>query len=158
MRRVGLTATLVREDGCEGYVFSLVGPKRYDVPWKELERDHWIATAECVEVRLDLPESMEVEYAVAPAREKHKMASINAKKNEVVSELIKKYPEDKILVIGQYLDQLNDIAKELNAPIITGKTPNGERDQIYKDFREGKSMYWLFQKLQTLQSIYRMLP
>ena len=138
VRRVGLTATLVREDGCEGYVFSLVGPKRYDVPWKELERDHWIATAECVEVRLDLPESIEVEYAVAPAREKHKMASINAKKNEVVSELIKKYPEDKILVIGQYLDQLNDIAKELNAPIITGKTPNSERDQIYKDFREGK--------------------
>ena len=138
VRRVGLTATLVREDGCEGYVFSLVGPKRYDVPWKELERDHWIATAECVEVRLDLPESMEVEYAVAPAREKHKMASVNAKKNEVVCELIKKYPEDKILVIGQYLDQLNDIAKELSAPIITGKTPNGERDQIYRDFREGK--------------------
>ena len=81
---------------------------------------------------------MEVEYAVAPAREKHKMASVNAKKNEVVCELIKKYPEDKILVIGQYLDQLNDIAKELNAPIITGKTPNGERDQIYRDFREGK--------------------
>lgn len=138
VRRVGLTATLVREDGCEGYVFSLVGPKRYDVPWKELEKAHWIATAECIEVRLDLPESKEIEYAVASAREKHKLASVNEIKNSVAKQIIDRYPEDKILVIGQYLDQLNTIAKELKAPIITGKTPNAERDQIYKDFREGK--------------------
>lgn len=138
VRRVGLTATLVREDGCEGYVFSLVGPKRYDVPWKELEKAHWIATAECIEVRLDLPESKEIEYAVASAREKHKLASVNEIKNTVTQQIIERYPEDKILVIGQYLDQLNTIAKELKAPIITGKTPNAERDQIYKDFREGK--------------------
>ena len=137
VRRVGLTATLVREDGCEGYVFSLVGPKRYDVPWKELERDNWIASAECVEVRLDLPGSCEIEYAVAGAREKHKIASQNPDKLAVVSKIINKYQEDKILVIGQYLDQLNQIAKILKAPIITGKTPTAERDKIYGDFRRG---------------------
>ena len=138
VRRVGLTATLVREDGCEGYVFSLVGPKRYDVPWKELERDHWIATAECIEVRLDLPVGREVEYAVAGQREKHRIASENSEKNEVARQIIERYPEDKILVIGQYLSQLNAISKMLGAPIITGKTPNAERDKIYADFRAGK--------------------
>ena len=137
VRRVGLTATLVREDGCEGYVFSLVGPKRYDVPWKELERDNWIASAECVEVRIDLPMSDEIKYAVAGAREKHKIASQNPDKLAVVSQIINKYPEDKILVIGQYLDQLDQIAHLLKAPIITGKTPTAERDRIYGEFRKG---------------------
>ena len=137
VRRVGLTATLVREDGCEGYVFSLVGPKRYDVPWKELERDKWIASAECIEVRVDLPSYKEIDYAVAGAREKHKIASQNPDKLPLVRQIIDKYTEDKILVIGQYLDQLAEIAKELNAPIITGKTPNIERDRIYGDFRKG---------------------
>ena len=138
VRRVGLTATLVREDGCEGYVFSLVGPKRYDVPWKELERDHWIATAECVEVRVDLPEAIEIDYAVATAREKHRIASENPDKLPIVKQIVQKYHEDKILVIGQYLSQLDIIAKELNAPIITGKTPVSVRDKIYGDFRNGK--------------------
>ena len=138
VRRIGLTATLVREDGCEGYVFSLVGPKRYDVPWKELEKSHWIAKAECIEVRLDLPESEEVEYAVAPARTKHRLASENPVKTEVTKEIISRFPEDKILVIGQYLEQLEILSKELKTPIITGKTPNAERDKIYQDFREGK--------------------
>ena len=137
VRRVGLTATLVREDGCEGYVFSLVGPKRYDVPWKELERDNWIASAECIEVRIDLPQSSEIEYAVAGAREKHKIASQNPDKLEIVSQIINKYPEDKILVIGQYLKQLDQIAQLLHAPIITGKTPTAERDRIYGEFRKG---------------------
>ncbi|MBR5402057.1 MAG: DEAD/DEAH box helicase [Treponema sp.] len=137
VRRVGLTATLVREDGCEGYVFSLVGPKRYDVPWKELERDNWIASAECVEVRIDLPEYCEIEYAVAGAREKHKIASQNPDKLGVVTQIINKYQEDKILVIGQYLDQLDQIAQLLKAPIITGKTPTAERDRIYGEFRKG---------------------
>ena len=137
VRRVGLTATLVREDGCEGYVFSLVGPKRYDVPWKELERDNWIASAECIEVRIDLPQSSEIEYAVAGAREKHKIASQNPDKLEIVSQIINKYPEDKILVIGQYLKQLDQIAQLLQAPIITGKTPTAERDRIYGEFRKG---------------------
>ena len=138
VRRVGLTATLVREDHCEGYVFSLVGPKRYDVPWKELERDHWIATAECIEVRIDMPTDKEIDYAVATVREKHKMASQNKEKLPVVEEIINTHPEDKILVIGQYLDQLDEIAKKIGAPIITGKVPNAERDKIYADFRSGK--------------------
>ena len=137
VRRVGLTATLVREDGCEGYVFSLVGPKRYDVPWKELERDHWIATAECVEVRVDLPEAIEIDYAVATAREKHRIASENPDKLPIVKQIVQNHPEDKILVIGQYLSQLDLIAKELKAPIITGKTPVSERDRIYGEFRNG---------------------
>ncbi len=138
VRRVGLTATLVREDGCEGYVFSLVGPKRYDVPWKELERDHWIATAECVEVRVDLPLASEIDYAVANSREKHRISSENPDKLPVVKKIIEKYKDDKILVIGQYLSQLEEIAKILNVPIITGKTPNVQRDLIYKNFRSGK--------------------
>ncbi len=138
VRRVGLTATLVREDGCEGYVFSLVGPKRYDVPWKELERDRWIAAAECIEVRIDLPATQEIEYAVAGTREKHKIASMNPDKLPVVSQIIQTHPDDKILVIGQYLQQLDDIVKMLNCPIITGKTPTAERDRIYNEFREGK--------------------
>ena len=137
VRRVGLTATLVREDGCEGYVFSLVGPKRYDVPWKELERDKWIASAECIEVRIDLPDYKEIDYAVAGAREKHKIASQNPDKLPLVKKIVNKYTQDKILVIGQYLEQLAEIAKELGAPIITGKTPTAERDKIYGDFRKG---------------------
>lgn len=137
VRHVGLTATLVREDGCEGHVFSLVGPKRYDVPWKELERDKWIASAECVEVRLDLDSSKEIEYAVSGSRIKHRIASENPVKTEVVRELVTKYSEDKILVIGQYIDQLQKLSQELNAPIITGKTPNAERDRIYSEFRSG---------------------
>lgn len=138
VRRVGLTATLVREDGCEGNVFSLVGPKRYDVPWKELEKSKWIATAECVEVRFALPLEKELEYAVAPTREKHRIASENPLKIKIVKELVEKYSEDKILVIGQFLFQLDELSKELNAPIITGKTKNAERDKIYGDFRAGK--------------------
>jgi len=138
VRRVGLTATLVREDGCEGHVFSLVGPKRYDVPWKELEKDKWIAKAECIEVKVDLPLNKEIEYAVASSREKHRIASENKDKIEVVQKIISKYDEDKILVIGQYINQLVEIAQLLNAPIITGKTPNLERDRIYDEFRNGK--------------------
>lgn len=138
VRRVGLTATLVREDNCQGYVFSLVGPKRYDVPWKELEHTGWIAKAECVEVRLDLTEDRELEYAVAPPREKHRIASENPVKTRIVRELVEKFTDDKILVIGQYLDQLAEIAEMLKAPVITGKTPNSVRDQIYGDFKSGK--------------------
>ena len=147
VRRVGLTATLVREDGCEGYVFSLVGPKRYDVPWKELEREHWIADAECIEVRIDLPVSSEIDYAVSTAREKHKIASMNIKKLPIVKEIIQKCPDDKILVIGQYVQQLSLIAKELDVPLITGKTPNSERDRIYADFRNGKTKVLVVSKV-----------
>ena len=138
VRRVGLTATLVREDGCEGNVFSLVGPKRYDVPWKDLETSGFIATAECIEVRIDLGEEKEIEYAVADLRKKHRIASENPKKPEFVKMLVEKSPADKILVIGQYLSQLDELSKMLSCPIITGKTPNEERDKIYADFRSGK--------------------
>lgn len=138
VRRVGLTATLVREDGCEGNVFSLVGPKRYDVPWKDLETSGFIATAECIEVRIDLGEEKEIEYAVADLRKKHRIASENPKKPGFVKMLVEKSPADKILVIGQYLSQLDELSKMLSCPIITGKTPNEERDKIYADFRSGK--------------------
>ena len=137
IRRVGLTATLVREDGCEGHVFSLVGPKRYDVPWKDLESSGFIATAECIEVRIDLGEEKEIEYAVSDLRKKHRIASENPKKPEFVKTLVEKSPNDKILVIGQYLSQLDELSKMLGCPIITGKTPNEERDKIYADFRSG---------------------
>lgn len=140
IRRVGLTATLVREDHLEGNVFSLVGPKRYDVPWKDLEQSGFIATAECVEVRIDLPEKKEIEYAVSDLRKKHRIASENPAKFDYVKKIVSKCLEskDKILVIGQYLTQLSELSKILNCPIITGKTPNEERDVIYSDFRNGK--------------------
>ena len=138
VHRVGLTATLVREDGLEGFVFSLVGPKRYDVPWKELERASWIATAECVEVRLDFDDETRLKYSVAGVREKHRIASENRCKIPLVKQLVENFPEDKILVIGQYLSQLDEISKLLEVPIITGKTPSLERDRIYSDFKQGK--------------------
>ncbi len=138
VRRVGLTATLVREDGCEGHVFSLVGPKRYDVPWKDLEQTGFIASAECIELRIDLPESKEVEYAVAEPRKKHRLASENPDKTAYVKALVENSPEDKILVIGQYIEQLQKIADALCCPIITGKTPNAERDEIYGRFRKNE--------------------
>lgn len=138
VRRVGLTATLVREDGCEGHVFSLVGPKRYDVPWKELEQSGWIASAECIEIRLDFPQENEIAYTVASPRQKHRIASENPAKMQIVQELVKRFPNDKILVIGQYLEQLRETAKTLDAPIITGTTPTNDRDKLYNEFRNGK--------------------
>ena len=138
IRRVGLTATLVREDGMEGNVFSLVGPKRYDVPWKDLESSGWIASAQCIEIRLNLSEKTELEYAVAEPRKKHRIASENPKKLEVVQKLVESNPNDKILIIGQYIEQLTQVAKMLSVPLITGKTSNDERDRIYDDFRKNK--------------------
>lgn len=139
VRRVGLTATLVREDGCQGHVFSLVGPKRYDVPWKELEKNGFIASARCIELRVNLPEHLALEYAMASPREKHKIASTNPAKIQVAKDLVEKFSDDKILVIGQYLNQLKEIADLLKVPLITGKTPNAEREKIYEDFRSGKN-------------------
>ncbi|MFP4329819.1 MAG: DNA repair helicase XPB [Spirochaetaceae bacterium] len=138
VRRLGLTATLVREDGHEEDVFSLVGPKRYDVPWKELERKGWIAEANCYELRLDLPESKRVEYAVADKRGKFRISSENPAKLEVVRQLVDNHREDAIMVIGQYLDQLMEVAQLLDAPLITGKTPNKRREEIYGAFRRGQ--------------------
>ncbi|TVR60085.1 MAG: DNA helicase [Spirochaetaceae bacterium] len=139
IRRLGLTATLVREDGRADDVFSLVGPKRYDVPWKELEKKGWIAEAYCHEIRVDLPADKKIPYAVADRREKFRIASENPRKIEITRQLVANHPEDHILVIGQYLDQLAEIASDLDVPIITGKTPNAEREAIYHDFRAGKT-------------------
>lgn len=138
VRRLGLTATLVREDGCEGDVFSLVGPKRYDVPWKDLEAQGWIATARCTEIRVEISPDREIEYAVANQREKYRIASENPAKTPVVNALLARHTGDSVLVIGQYLNQLEEIARHLGAPIITGKTPNIERDRIYGAFRAGE--------------------
>jgi DNA excision repair protein ERCC-3 len=138
VRRLGLTATLVREDGNEGAVFSLVGPKRYDVPWKDLEGQGWIATARCVEIRVGISPDREIEYAVANQREKYRIASENPAKTPVVNALLARHADDAVLVIGQYIDQLEAIAKQLSVPLITGKTPNAERDRIYGAFRSGE--------------------
>jgi len=136
IRRLGLTATLIREDGEEDAVFSLVGPKRYDVPWKDLENQGWIAEALCTEIRLDLPQNLKIPYATAAKREKYRIAAENPLKESVVLQLIENHGEDQILVIGQYLSQLDSLAKLLNAPIITGKTPNAERERIYSSFKK----------------------
>ncbi len=138
IRRLGLTATLIREDGREEDVFSLVGPKRYDVPWKELEQKGWIAEAVCYEIRLDMPHSLRTEYAVADKRAKFRIASENPTKVEAVAQIVENHREDAIMVIGQYLDQLQELSQRLEAPIITGKTPNAKREEIYGAFRAGK--------------------
>ncbi len=137
-RRLGLTATLVREDGREGDVFALVGPKRYDAPWKQLEQQGWIAEAVCQEIRLDLPEDFRGRYSVANRREKFRMASENPDKIQITRQLVEKHAERSILVIGQYLSQLKTISESLGAPIITGQTPNRTRDEMYQLFREGE--------------------
>jgi DNA excision repair protein ERCC-3 len=129
---------LIREDGAEDAVFSLVGPKRYDVPWKDLEGKGWIAEAFCTEIRLDLPEDKKIPYAVASSREKYRIASENPRKEEAVKQLIENHPEDQILVIGQYITQLESLARLLKAPLITGKTPNPQREQIYNAFKRGE--------------------
>ncbi|MBN1649652.1 MAG: DEAD/DEAH box helicase [Spirochaetales bacterium] len=138
MRRLGLTATLVREDGREADVFSLVGPKRYDVPWKELERKGWIAEAYCHEIRIDLDEESRLPYITADKRRKYRIASENPRKTAIAKQLAENHKDDSILIIGQYLAQLGDLAKEFDAPLITGATPNAERERIYADFRSGK--------------------
>ncbi|HUX42884.1 MAG TPA: DNA repair helicase XPB [Rectinemataceae bacterium] len=139
VRRLGLTATLVREDGREEDVFSLIGPKRYDVPWKDLERKGFIAEAWCREIRIPLSSHDELRYSVAEQREKHRLAAENSAKLEAVRELVDNHPDDLVMVIGQFLDQLGKIAKLLDAPLITGKTPNPERERIYEDFRRGRT-------------------
>jgi DNA excision repair protein ERCC-3 len=137
-RRLGLTATLVREDGREDDVFSLIGPKKYDAPWKDLEQQGWIATAECHEIRLELPRDLRVTYAVADEREKYRVAAENPLKLDVVSALIDRHAQDRVLVIGQYIDQIETVAALLDAPLITGKTPTRRREELYGAFRAGE--------------------
>lgn len=137
-RRLGLTATLVREDGQEEEVFSLIGPKKYDVPWKVLEKQGWIAEATCAEVRVALTQQLRFEYAVAPKRTKFRIASTNDAKIAVCEQLIDYHRDDNILVIGQYISQLKEIAEHFKAPIITGQTPVGKRQELYAAFRSGE--------------------
>ena len=137
-RRLGLTATLIREDGREGDVFALIGPKRYDQPWKTLEAQGWIAQASCVEVRLRLPADERMAYAVAPDREKHRLAAENPAKRGVLQAVLARHAGQPTLVIGQYLDQLELIGADLEAPVITGKTPQREREHLFQAFREGR--------------------
>jgi len=136
-RRLGLTATLVREDGKEEDVFSLIGPKRVDVPWKALEKDGFIATAHCLEIRVPLPTDERMEYAVADQRARFRIASENTLKFKVVDELLAGHPKDSILIIGQYLEQLRILGKRLKAPVLTGQTPERERESLYRQFKEG---------------------
>jgi DNA excision repair protein ERCC-3 len=136
-RRLGLTATLVREDGKEEDVFALIGPKKLDVPWKELEREGWIAKAECTELRVPLPESMRMDYALADARSQFRIASENPAKTELVARLLAMHPDEPALVIGMYVEQLRGIAADLDIPLITGSTSQKERDRLYAQFRAG---------------------
>jgi DNA excision repair protein ERCC-3 len=136
-RRLGLTATLVREDGREGDVFSLIGPKRFDAPWKEIEAQGFISPASCFEVRIDLPPQERLEYAASADDERYRLAATAPAKLAVVRELVKKHDGERILVIGQYLDQISMLADALDAPQLTGSTPIDERERLYQAFREG---------------------
>lgn len=136
-RRLGLTATLVREDGREGDVFSLIGPKRYDAPWKDIEAQGYIAPADCVEVRVALPQAERMHYAMAEPEERYRLAATTAQKGEVVKALVTQHADDHVLVIGQYLDQLDDLGESLGAPVINGSTPVKERERLFDAFRQG---------------------
>jgi DNA excision repair protein ERCC-3 len=137
-RRIGLTATLVREDGREGDVFSLIGPKRYDAPWKDIEAQGYIAPADCIEVRVTLNEAERMAYAVAEPDQKYRLASTAESKTDVIVDLVSKHRGTPTLVIGQYVDQLEDLAARLDAPLITGQTTVRRREQLYEAFRSGE--------------------
>ncbi|MDP4586094.1 MAG: DEAD/DEAH box helicase [Microbacteriaceae bacterium] len=146
-RRLGLTATLVREDGKEGDVFSLIGPKRFDAPWKEIEAQGFIAPARCVEVRVLLESDERMEYAVATERQRFRIAATSPAKRPIISKLIAQHPDDQILVIAQYLDQIDDVSDSLGLPTITGATPVDEREVLYDKFRTGEIRVLLVSKV-----------
>ncbi|MGH3932676.1 MAG: DNA repair helicase XPB [Pseudonocardiaceae bacterium] len=137
-RRLGLTATLVREDGREGDVFSLIGPKRYDAPWRDIESQGWIAPADCVEVRVTLTDAERLEYATAEPAERYRVCSTARTKMPVVRAILDRHPEEPTLVIGAYLDQLEELGETLDAPIVQGSTRNKEREALYDAFRRGE--------------------
>jgi DNA excision repair protein ERCC-3 len=146
-RRLGLTATLIREDGKEDEVFSLIGPKKFDVPWKVLERQGWIAQATCTEVRIPIAEELRMDYAVADRRRKFRLGAENPGKLPVIRKLLTRHAGERILVIGQYLDQLRRVKDELRCPLITGKTPNRDREELYAGFRDGELPVLLVSKV-----------
>ncbi|WP_203568523.1 DNA repair helicase XPB [Aestuariimicrobium ganziense] len=137
-RRLGLTATLVREDGREGDVFSLIGPKRYDAPWRDIEAQGWIAPADCVEVRVTLTDDERLAYAVADPDVRYRLASTAESKNQVVLDLVERHRGTPTLVIGQYVDQLHDLAERTGAALITGETTTRQRERTYQSFRDGE--------------------
>ncbi|MDK8563148.1 DNA repair helicase XPB [Corynebacterium pseudodiphtheriticum] len=137
-RRLGLTATLIREDGREGDVFSLIGPKRYDAPWKELESQGFIATAECIEVRADMPSSEKMEYATASSKDRYRLAACSQVKLEVVDKILNKHSGKQTLLIGAYLDQLQTLARRTGAPLIDGRTSAAKREKLFAQFRTGE--------------------
>ena len=137
-RRLGLTATLVREDGRESDVFSLIGPKRFDAPWKDIEAQGYIAPAECFEVRVELPDEERMEYAIADGDARFRIAATAKAKIPLMKKILAKHEGEPTLIIGQYLDQIDEVAELLNIPKLTGQTPVDEREQLYKDFRSGK--------------------
>ncbi|MBB6118205.1 DNA repair helicase XPB [Nocardiopsis algeriensis] len=137
-RRLGLTATLVREDGREGDVFSLIGPKRYDAPWKDMENQGWIAPADCVEVRVDLSESERLAYATAEPEDRYRFCASSEAKTAVVRALVERHAGDQVLVIGSYIDQLDELGASLDAPVIKGETRNKERERLFDAFRAGE--------------------
>jgi DNA excision repair protein ERCC-3 len=137
-RRLGLTATLVREDGREGDVFSLIGPKRYDAPWKDIEQQGWIAPADCVEVRVTLSDDERMVYAIAEPEERYRLAASTPAKTAVVTDLIERHAGEPTLVIGQYLDQLDELGERLGAPVIKGDTGVKERQRLFQAFRTGE--------------------
>ncbi len=146
-RRLGLTATLIREDGREGDVFTLIGPKRYDAPWKEVEAQGWIAPAECVEVRVTLPDSERLVYATAEPDDRYRLAATTAEKTRLVEQLIERHADEQVLVIGQYLDQLAEIAEHVGAPTITGETGVKERERLFEAFRQGEERVLVVSKV-----------
>jgi DNA excision repair protein ERCC-3 len=146
-RRLGLTATLVREDGREGDVFSLIGPKRFDAPWKEIEAQGFISPASCYEVRIDLPQSERLTYAAAADDERYRLAATAPAKLDVVRQLVARHAGERILVIGQYLDQIDELAEALDAPKLTGATPVDERERLYHEFREGRTTVLVVSKV-----------
>ncbi len=137
-RRLGLTATLVREDGRESDVFSLIGPKRFDAPWKDIEAQGYIAPAECFEVRVELPDEERMEYAIADGDARFRIAATAKAKIPLMKKILARHEGEPTLIIGQYLDQIEEVAELLNIPKLTGQTPVDEREQLYKDFRNGK--------------------
>ncbi len=146
-RRLGLTATLIREDGLESDVFSLIGPKKYDMPWKILEKSKWIATALCTEVRIELPEEKRVQYSISKDREKFRLASENPRKIDFVKQILDHHIDSNILIIGQYISQLEEYKNILGFPMITGSTPLSEREELYKKFRNGEIKYLIVSKV-----------
>jgi DNA excision repair protein ERCC-3 len=137
-RRLGLTATLVREDGMEGEVFSLIGPKRFDVPWKEIEAQGYIAPADCVEVRVTLTDAERLNYATAEQEDRYKFCATTQTKKAVAIALAKQHADDQVLVIGQYLEQIDELAAALGVPVIKGATPIKEREILFAKFRSGE--------------------